>query len=52
MMMLPLVFTFFLARFPAGLVIYWTANNPALDPAAVCDQAADGEPKNQPAKST
>ncbi len=27
MMMLPLVFTFFLARFPAGLVIYWTANN-------------------------
>ncbi|MDF1721560.1 MAG: membrane protein insertase YidC [Minwuia sp.] len=27
MMMLPIVFTFFLARFPAGLVIYWTANN-------------------------
>lgn len=27
MMMLPLVFTFMLASFPAGLVIYWTANN-------------------------
>ena len=27
MMMLPIVFTFFLATFPAGLVIYWTANN-------------------------
>ena len=27
MMMLPIVFTFFLARFPAGLVIYWTVNN-------------------------
>lgn len=27
MMMLPIVFTFFLARFPAGLVIYWTFNN-------------------------
>lgn len=27
MMMLPIVFTFLLARFPAGLVIYWTVNN-------------------------
>ena len=27
MMMLPIVFTFILARFPAGLVIYWTWNN-------------------------
>jgi YidC/Oxa1 family membrane protein insertase len=26
-MMLPIVFTFVLARFPAGLVIYWTWNN-------------------------
>ena len=26
-MLLPFVFTFILARFPAGLVIYWTANN-------------------------
>ncbi|MCH7931036.1 MAG: membrane protein insertase YidC [Proteobacteria bacterium] len=27
MMMLPIMFTFILARFPAGLVIYWTWNN-------------------------
>jgi YidC/Oxa1 family membrane protein insertase len=27
MSMLPLVFTFFLATFPAGLVLYWTWNN-------------------------
>ncbi len=27
MMMLPFVFTFLLANFPAGLVIYWTWNN-------------------------
>jgi len=27
MSLLPLVFTFFLGRFPAGLVIYWTWNN-------------------------
>ncbi len=27
MMMLPIVFTFMFARFPAGLVIYWTWNN-------------------------
>ena len=27
MMMLPIVFTFMLASFPAGLVIYWTWNN-------------------------
>ena len=27
MNMLPLIFTFFLATFPAGLVIYWTWNN-------------------------
>ncbi len=27
MMMLPLLFTFILARFPAGLVIYWCWNN-------------------------
>ncbi|PJK31368.1 membrane protein insertase YidC [Minwuia thermotolerans] len=27
MMMLPIIFTFFLASFPAGLVIYWTVNN-------------------------
>jgi YidC/Oxa1 family membrane protein insertase len=27
MMALPVVFTFILARFPAGLVIYWTWNN-------------------------
>ena len=26
-MMMPIVFTFLLARFPAGLVIYWTWNN-------------------------
>lgn len=26
-MMLPIVFTFLLANFPAGLVIYWTCNN-------------------------
>jgi YidC/Oxa1 family membrane protein insertase len=26
-MMLPIVFTFILARFPAGLVVYWTWNN-------------------------
>ena len=26
-MFLPLLFTFILAPFPAGLVIYWTANN-------------------------
>jgi membrane protein insertase Oxa1/YidC/SpoIIIJ len=25
--MLPIVFTFFLATFPAGLVLYWTWNN-------------------------
>lgn len=25
--MLPLIFTFFLAKFPAGLVLYWTWNN-------------------------
>lgn len=27
MMMLPLVFTFLFAHFPAGLVLYWTVNN-------------------------
>ena len=27
MMMLPFIFTFILAKFPAGLVIYWTWNN-------------------------
>ncbi|MBB4286618.1 membrane protein insertase YidC [Roseospira goensis] len=27
MMMLPVLFTFLLAQFPAGLVIYWTINN-------------------------
>ncbi len=27
MMMLPVIFTFLLARFPAGLVIYWATNN-------------------------
>jgi YidC/Oxa1 family membrane protein insertase len=27
MMFLPLIFTFMLARFPAGLVIYWACNN-------------------------
>ena len=27
MMILPLVFTFMLASFPAGLVIYWTWSN-------------------------
>jgi YidC/Oxa1 family membrane protein insertase len=27
MMFLPLIFTFLLAKFPAGLVIYWTWNN-------------------------
>ena len=27
MMFLPVVFTFLLATFPAGLVIYWTWNN-------------------------
>jgi len=27
MMFLPVVFTFLLAKFPAGLVIYWTWNN-------------------------
>ena len=26
-MMLPIVFTFLFATFPAGLVIYWTWNN-------------------------
>ena len=26
-MVLPVVFTFMLAHFPAGLVIYWTWNN-------------------------
>ena len=26
-MLLPIVFTFMLARFPAGLVIYWAWNN-------------------------
>ncbi len=26
-MFLPIMFTFLLARFPAGLVIYWTWNN-------------------------
>jgi YidC/Oxa1 family membrane protein insertase len=27
MMMLPIIFTFFLAHFPAGLVVYWAWNN-------------------------
>ena len=27
MMFLPVLFTFLLAKFPAGLVIYWTWNN-------------------------
>ena len=27
MMALPLVFTFMLSQFPAGLVIYWSWNN-------------------------
>ena len=27
LMMLPIVFTFLFATFPAGLVIYWTWNN-------------------------
>jgi YidC/Oxa1 family membrane protein insertase len=27
MMMLPLIFVFLFATFPAGLVIYWTWNN-------------------------
>ena len=27
MMFLPIIFTFMLASFPAGLVIYWTWNN-------------------------
>jgi YidC/Oxa1 family membrane protein insertase len=27
MMMLPVVFTVFFAFFPAGLVLYWVANN-------------------------
>ena len=26
-MMLPFVFTFLLATFPSGMVIYWTVNN-------------------------
>ncbi|MGH7155152.1 MAG: YidC/Oxa1 family membrane protein insertase, partial [Acetobacteraceae bacterium] len=26
-MLMPIIFTFMLARFPAGLVIYWTCNN-------------------------
>ena len=32
---MPIIFTFMLASFPAGLVIYWTLEQPALDPAAV-----------------
>jgi YidC/Oxa1 family membrane protein insertase len=27
---MPLIFTFMLAQFPAGLVIYWTLEQPAL----------------------
>lgn len=27
MVMMPPVFTYLMAQFPAGLVIYWTANN-------------------------
>lgn len=26
-MFMPIIFTLLLARFPAGLVIYWTCNN-------------------------
>ena len=52
MMMLPIVFTFFLARFPAGLVIYWTANNllSILQQYAIKRRMANR--KKQPAKST
>ena len=31
---MPLIFTFMLASFPAGLVIYWAWNNPAFGAAA------------------
>ncbi len=42
-MLLPIVFTFMLAHFPAGLVIYWAWNNLlSITPAAVPD-VADGE---------
>ena len=36
---MPIIFTFMLARFPAGLVIYWSWNNTAVDRAAMADHA-------------
>ena len=39
---MPLIFTFMLATFPAGLVIYWAWNNIAVDRPAVRDHEASG----------
>ena len=39
-MALPIIFTFMLAPFPAGLVIYWAWNNMLVDRAAMGDHAA------------
>ena len=37
---MPLIFTFMLARFPAGLVIYWSWNNLLSVATAMADHAA------------
>ena len=41
-LMLPIVFTFMLGQFPAGLVIYWAWKQPSVDRPAMDHHAADG----------
>jgi YidC/Oxa1 family membrane protein insertase len=61
-MMLPIIFTFLLARFPSGLVIYWAWNNTlsigqqwvimrGVAKADAAKKAATGTPKAAAAKS-
>ena len=52
---MPIVFTFMLASFPAGLVIYWSWNNLPDDCTTMDDHAAyrrQATPAAQPAKAT
>ena len=37
---MPIIFTFMMAKFPAGLIIYWSWNNTAFGRAAMADHAA------------
>ena len=36
---MPIIFTFMMAKFPAGLIIYWSWNNTAVGRPAMADQA-------------